>query len=289
MLACPTLEIAMKPHWLAALLLLLTLPLRTYAATWQEHPEWAKAFAETGTHGSLLVYDEQADTWHVLDAERAKRPYLPASTFKLFNALVALDTGAVKDEYEVIRWDGKVRSIGGKPFAEWNRDQSLASGMRYSTVWLYQELARRAGQARMQDWINRAGYGNRNIEGGIDQFWLSGSLRISAEQQIDFLRQLADDRLPFSPRAQEAVRRISITESQPRYVLHAKTGWGTQAAQNASNGQPADDIGWYVGWVEGQGRRWFFAMNIDIHRGEDGANRVPLTKQLLKQLGALTP
>ncbi|MFC5742414.1 class D beta-lactamase [Dyella tabacisoli] len=273
----------MKPHWLAALPLLLILPLRIHAAAWQEHPEWAKAFAEANTHGTLLVYDERADTWHVLDTERAKHPYLPASTFKLFNALVALDTAAVKDEYEVIRWDGKVRSIDGKPFAEWNRDQSLASGMRYSTVWLYQEVARRAGQERMQQWIDKAGYGNRDIGGGIDMFWLSGKLRISAEQQIDFLRRLADDKLPFSPRAQETVRRISITESMPAYVLHAKTGWGTHAAQNAAN----DDIGWYVGWVERDGRRWFFAMNLDLSATSDGAKRVPLTKELLRQLGAL--
>jgi hypothetical protein len=113
----------------------------------------------------------------------------------------------------VIRWDGKVRGLKDSPVAEWNRDNSLASGMRYSTVWFYQEVARRAGERRMQQWIDKAGYGNRDIGGGIDTFWLSGALRISAEQQIDFLRRLADDRLPFSPRAQEIVRRISITDA----------------------------------------------------------------------------
>jgi beta-lactamase class D len=274
----------MKPFaLLGSLLVLVFCSLQTQAAGWREHPEWKTAFERAGVAGTMLVYDEKADRWHVFDATRARYPYLPASTFKLFNALVALDTGAVKDEYEVIRWDGVVRGPTGAPMAEWNRDNSLASGMRYSTVWFYQEVARRAGQARMQAWIDKAGYGNRDIDGDIDTFWLSGPLRISAEQQVDFLRRLADDKLPFSLRAQETVRRISITEAQPRYVLHAKTGWGTKAAQNAAS----DDIGWYVGWVESGGRRWFFAMNMDIHDSDDGGKRVPLAKQLLSTLGAL--
>jgi beta-lactamase class D len=270
-------------RWLPLLALLgcLLAPPAT-AAPWIERPDWTAAFDRAGLQGTMLVYDEQADRWLVHDADRAKRRYLPASTFKLFNALVALDTGAVKDEYETVRWDGKIRRIGGQPMPEWNRDNSLASGMRYSTVWLYQEMARRAGQARMQQWIDRAGYGNRDTGGGIDRFWLGGALRISAVEQIAFLRRLADGGLPFSARAQEAVRRISITEAQPRYVLHAKTGWGTQAAADGRT-----DLGWYVGWVEARGRRWFFAMNIDLRDPADAGKRVVLAKELLRQARAL--
>ncbi|TPG11420.1 class D beta-lactamase [Rhodanobacter glycinis] len=270
-----------SPSWL--FFALIAFSSLGHSTSWRDHPQWQSSFARAGVKGTLLVYDEKADVWHVSDAARSRQAFLPASTFKLFNALVALDSGAVKDEFEVIRWDGKVRGLKDSPVAEWNRDNSLASGMRYSTVWFYQEVARRAGEQRMQQWIDKAGYGNRDISGGIDTFWLNGALRISAEQQIDFLRRLADDKLPFSPRAQEIVRRISITESAPAYVLHAKTGWGTQAAQNKTN----DDLGWYVGWVEHAGRRWFFAMNIDLPAPDDAAKRMPLTKQLLTQLGAL--
>ncbi|MFC4763231.1 class D beta-lactamase [Dyella koreensis] len=256
------------------------------AAPWQEHPEWRATFTKVGVPpGTMLVYDEKADAWHVLDAQRARHGYLPASTFKLFNALVALETGAVKDEYEVIRWDGKTRGPADSPITEWNRDNSLASGMRYSTLWFYQEVARRAGEQHMQAWIDKVGYGNRDISGGIDQFWLNGKLRISAEQQVDFLRRLADNKLPFSARAQETVRRISITESQPGYELHAKTGFGSDAAQNAAH----DGLGWYVGWVEHDGRRWFFALNVDLPKFSDAPKRVALAKQLLTQLGALPP
>ena len=87
------------------------------------------------------IYDEHGDRFHVFDRARAETPLLPASTFKVFNAMVALDSGAVKDEYEVIHWDGVKRQFDG-----WNRDHCLASAMKFSAVWFYQEMARRAGQ-----------------------------------------------------------------------------------------------------------------------------------------------
>jgi len=264
----------------------LVLATTVHADTWREHPDWGQTFAGAHVHGTFLVYEEAAKTMHVFDAARARHAYLPASTFKIFNAMVAIDTGAVADEFETVPWDGQVRSIGGKPMAEWNRPNSLASGMRYSTVWFYKEMARRAGQQRMQAWIDKADYGNHDISGGIDQFWLGGGLRISAEQQVTFLRRLADGTLPFSARAQEIARRITIFESAPGYELHAKTGWGTKAAQDNADPDKASDIGWYVGWVEHDGKRWFFAMNIDIRNPGDADKRVTLARQMLDGLGA---
>jgi len=249
------------------------------AVPWEIHPEWSKEFSDRAVAGSMLVYDEREDRYLVFDRARAQTRFTPASTFKVFNALVALETGAVKDEYEVIRWDGVKRSMDN-----WNRDQSLASAMKFSAVWFYQEMARRAGAARMQAWIDKVDYGNRDIGGGIDRFWLDGGkLRISALEQIGFLRRLADESLPFSPRAQEAVRRITIVDSAPDYILHAKTGWAVHAGADGRN-----DLGWIVGWVERDGRRWFFAMTMGMSRGDtDAAQRLPLARSILARSGAL--
>ncbi|HEY2395476.1 MAG TPA: class D beta-lactamase [Rudaea sp.] len=262
------------------MLLLVLLPLGAMAAgpNWQEHADWKAEFAGRQVPGTVLIYDEQADRYDVFDRARAQTPMLPASTFKVFNALVALETGAVKDEYEVIRWDGVKRQFDG-----WNRDHSLASAMKFSAVWFYQEMARRAGQERMQEWVDKAGYGNRDIGGGIDQFWLGGKIRISAAQQIEFLRRLAHGSLPFSERAQEAVRRITIVEAAPDYVMHGKTGW----APKGNNGRTTD-LGWYIGWIERGGRRWFHALNIDMPQGgDDAAKRQLIAKALLVRAGAL--
>jgi beta-lactamase class D len=265
-----------------ALVCLLMLPSLVLCAEpgWQEHPEWAKEFSERGVPGTALVYDERANTFHVFDRARAQTQFIPASTFKLFNAMVALDTGAVADEYEVIRWDGVKRFMD-----TWNRDHSLASGMKYSVVWFYQEMARRAGEQRMQAWIDKVGYGNRDIGGGIDLFWLEGKLRISAFEQIAFLRKLAHGELPFSARAQETVRRISILESAPDYILHGKTGWA-----GAADAKRKDALGWFVGWVERDGRRWFVALDIDMaHPDADAPKRAAIARALLTRVGALPP
>lgn len=265
-------------RWLLVSCLLVPWFAPAEAVEWQERPGWSKAFAGQGVSGTMLVLDERADRWLVFDRARAERRFIPASTFKVFNALASLDGGAVKDEYETIRWDGTKRA-----FDDWNRDQSLASAMKFSAVWFYQAMARRVGAERMQGWIERVGYGNRDIGGGIDRFWLDGALRISAVEQIGFLRRLAHGTLPFSSRAQEAVRRITLLESAPDYALHAKTGWAVRAGA-------ADDadLGWIVGWVERDGRRWFFALNVDMPGGaKDAAKRLPLARGLLVEAGAL--
>ncbi|HEX7769349.1 MAG TPA: class D beta-lactamase [Dokdonella sp.] len=260
------------------LLVLLLVPLlaRGQDGAWQEHPEWADAFSAHGVRGSIVVFDEAAGSWHVFDRARAQVPYIPASTFKLFNALVALETHAVADEHEVIRWDGVPRAVGA-----WNRDHSLASGMKHSVVWFYQAMARRIGPRSMQAWLDRVGYGNRDTGGGIDRFWLDGGLRISAVEQIRFLRKLASGTLPFRPEVQEAVRRIAIVEAAPGHVLHAKTGWGQVGPDQA-------DLGWYVGWLERDGRRWLFALTIDMPNARaDAPARIAVARDMLARIGAL--
>lgn len=256
------------------LLLCLSIPFAAHAADWQVRPDWSGLFEEAGVAGTVLVYAERDDAWFVHDAERARKPYSPASTFKLINALVALETGVVADEYEVLRWDGVERWLG-----IWNRDHSLASGMRHSVVWLNQDLARRIGQTRMDEWITRSEYGNADTGGGIDQFWLTGALRINAEQQISFLRKLADGTLAFRPQVQEAVRRIALMEDAPGHAIHAKTGWAVREEETP--------LGWYVGWVERGGARWFFALNIDMAGAEDAPKRLAITRRVLASLDAL--
>lgn len=245
---------------------------------WQEPESWSRIFSEAGVVGTAVVFDESAGNWLVHDPDRAERAYSPASTFKIFNAMVALDADAVADEYEVIRWDGRKRQ-----YPAWNRDHSLASGMRFSVVWFYQAMARRIGAERMQAALNKVNYGNRDIGDAIDLFWLDNSLRISAKGQIDFLRELADGSLPLSEMAQETVRRITIIEDAPGWILHAKTGWALDSAADKKT-----DLGWIVGWLEREDRRWFFAINFDMPTAADAQKRLQLAKQLLTEAGGLT-
>jgi len=239
----------------------------------QERSDFGQFFQAAGVEGTFILYDLNRDTYLVYQPDRADTPYLPASTFKIFNSLVALETGVIKDENEVIPWDGVDRGV-----PEWNQDLNMRSAIQYSAVWFYQELARHIGQERMQEYIDRVGYGNGNIGGSLDHFWLDGDLRISARQQVDFLRRLYNNDLPFSQRSLDIVKDILIVEQTPDYTLRAKAGWVVL---------PAYQLGWWVGYLEQNGDVYFFALNIDIVKPGDENARMSIASEILRYLGLL--
>ena len=151
------------------------------------------------------------------DVERAQKRFMPASTFKVPHALFALDAGAVRDEFQVIRWDGVKRDFDG-----WNQDQTLRSSMRHSTVWVYQQFAREIGEVREKEYLTRIQYGNADPSGGVDRFWLDGALRISAMEQVDFLRKLYRNELPFKVEHQRLVKDIMIVEAGRDWILRQR-------------------------------------------------------------------
>lgn len=235
-----------------------------------DHPEWRKYFEQAGVDGCLLVYDQNADQSHVYNAARCRTGFLPASTYKIFNSLVALETRVATNADFSLAWDGQVRSI-----PEWNRDHVLKTAIKYSVVWYYQELARRVGLERMRKYLELAEYGNGDLSAGIDQFWLRGGFRVTPEEQIRLLRRLRADELPFSIRSQEIVQTILIEEQTPRYTLRAKTGLISEAGH---------ELGWWVGYVEQSGDVLYFALNIQpagIAPSDFAASRKPIVRAIL--------
>ncbi len=240
---------------------------------WVQQPEFEQFFGEANVDGGIILYQLHQDTYLVYNSRRATNEYSPASTFKIMNSLIALETGVIKNEAEVIPWDGVDRSIRA-----WNADHNMRSAIRYSVLWFYQELARRTGKDRMQQYIELAGYGNRDTDGAMDQFWLTGDLRISPKGQVDFLARLYRNDLPFSRRSMDIVKDILFLEKTAAYTLYGKTGWS-----QASDPQ----IGWFVGWLESAGEVYFFATNIDIIEPQDNRARFDVTMRILGALGLL--
>lgn len=215
-----------------------------------ERPDWQAHFDAAGVSGAMVLQKDGAPEILVFDASRAATPYLPASTFKILNALIALETGAVSSPDEVFPYDGKPRAL-----PEWNADLTLRQAFALSCVPVYQDIARRIGPQRMAWYVAAAGYGNADIAGGIDHFWLDGALRISALQQIDFLRRLQHRQLPFRDAAVDAVLDMMIVEKTPRAILRAKTGLTARVTPG---------VGWYVGSVTRGPDVWYFALNLDV-------------------------
>lgn len=209
----------------------------------------------------------------VHDYKRAQKRYCPASTFKIFNSIVSLEAKAVNSINDTLKWDGEKRF-----YDKWNMDQTMRTAMRYSCVWFYQEMARRVGKEKMQQHLSNVGYGNDSIGGKVDEFWLDGSIQISAEEQVKFLKRLIDRDLPFRPGVMDSVERIMLLDSGDSWKMHAKTGWSVRLDKH---------VGWFVGYVLRDKQPYIFALNIDMVGMTDTPYRKDIVYDILKAEGII--
>tara|TARA_R100001039_G_C1838872_1_gene100410 strand:+ start:72 stop:965 length:894 start_codon:yes stop_codon:yes gene_type:complete len=230
----------------------------------------------SGYHGTMLIHDLNRGRYYASDKNSVAQQHIPASTFKILSSLVALQTGLVANAESVLPWDGVTRGR-----TETNADLTLRDAFRLSSVPHYQALVRAVGESGMQRALSDAAYGNQNINGGIDQFWLTGDLRISPLQQIDVLRRLYHNALPFSISAQNTVKEIMSIEVTDEYVLRAKTGLAVLDGDK--------NTGWWIGWVEHDNNVTLFATVLTATAPDSGfiPARLSITRDVLRELGVL--
>ncbi|MBI1936966.1 MAG: class D beta-lactamase [Ignavibacteriales bacterium] len=249
------------------ILLLIALPL--FAQT-DSTKEISKFFE--GRSGTFVLYDKGGEKYFRYNEARSAERFLPASTFKIPNSLIGLESGVIKDADFVIKWDSVKRWND-----EWNKDHTLKSAIQNSVVWYYQELARRVGREKMQKYLDDIGYGSCVIGEKIDFFWLDNSLKISADEEVEFLKRFYDYKLPFSKRSVDIVKEIMNEEIYPASRLKFKTG----------SGQKEDGtwLCWLVGYVEKNKNVYFFAFNIEGKSFEETSSaRNKISREVLKFL-----
>lgn len=208
----------------------------------------AKLFDDFGVKGTMVIESLDGKESFVYNEARAKTPLLPASTFKIPNTLIALEEGVV-NEKSLIVWDKVKRSIPA-----WNQDQTLESAFKTSCVWCYQKFARHIGLEKYDSYLKKMHYGNEKTGNDVERFWLDGELRISAEEQIAFLKKLYRNELPFRRSDIDLLKKMMIDEQEANYTVRAKTGWAVP--------KDAEHHGWYVGYVESSKGVYFFATNL---------------------------
>jgi beta-lactamase class D len=240
------------------------------AARIEERKSLKNIFDAAGVTGGAYVYDPQQNKFTVCDRRRMDTPLAPASTSKIIHSLVFLDTGALKDETETLKWDGVRRRVEA-----WNQDHDLRSALKTSAVWFYVEASKRVGRDRMQRAYDAADYGNRSTEGFGADYWNAGALRVTPRQQIEFLVRFYENRLPFATRSVEKVKEILVDERTGAYTISGKTGWSDAFTPQ---------VGWWIGYVETGGKVYFFAVEIDIKKDTDAARRKEIAKMVLRSL-----
>lgn len=239
-------------------------------ATAEDRPI-ARIFDQHGVNGAIVISALHSGKTFMHNDARAKKRFTAASTFKILNTLVSLEEKAVSGKDDIFKWNGHVYSI-----PDWNHDQTLESAFKASCVWCYQELARKVGAGKYRAYLRKIGYGELHEPFKTTTFWLDGSLKISAVEQIDILKKIYKRSLPFSAASYDTLRQVMLVEQTPDFSLRAKTGLA---------GDTKPQVGWYVGYVETAADVWFFALNMEIHAAKDIPLRLTLTREVLRSKG----
>lgn len=240
-------------------------------------PNFQPFFEEYGVEGCFLLYDLKNDVYQIYNSTRCEQGFLPASTFKIPNALIGLETGVITGDSMVIPWDGQTRSV-----EEWNRDHTLASAIQYSAVPYFQEVARRIGPERMKEYVDDCDYGRMDIsKETIDRFWLWGDSRITPWEQMNFLLNFYTYKLPFSHEHIDLVKKLIILKQTDKWTFYGKTGMTVQDNKN---------IGWLVGYLEEGGKTWLYVCNVESGQ-ENSAKfreaRRGITEKVFRSVGLM--
>lgn len=234
--------------------------------------DFKRHFDKFGVDGCFVLYNQSDNEYIRYNSNLCDSGYIPASTFKIPHALIALEEKVINDTDEIIKWNGHEW-----PHKVWNQDQTLKTSMKYSCIWVYFGFAEKIGIDKYYDYVNKFDYGNKNLTGPPTRFWLAGQFRISANQQIDFLKRFYNYDLPATKKSIDVVKDIIMLEQTDNYRLSGKTGGGRLS--------DSDDIMWLVGYVEKDNKPYFYALN---YRTDDwdktNKGRYEITKDILREL-----
>lgn len=242
----------------------------------------SEPFEQCGIDGSITVYDYNAKQWISSDIDDSAYPTLPASTFKIINTLIALETDVIADENEIIQWPGATDTVkyGYRPNIY--HDMNMKEAFRTSAGWAYVELAKKIGKADYKKYLSESRYGNVDLSIDDPDFWNFGNFAISPANQIKILIGVYEETLPFKKASFKILKEMMIVEQTENFTLRAKTGWTRDGGK---------DTGWWVGYVEKKDNVYFFATRLIKDRAVPskrfGKCRKEITRTILKQMKVL--
>lgn len=223
-------------------------------------------------NGSFVLYDTAKDTWQIYNEAQAVRRSSPLSTYKIYSALLALESGVITPSQSYLPWDGQERQ-----YPAWNAGQTLDTAMEHSATWYFQALDQKAGHGAIRDFIQKIGYGNQNIGKNTATYWGDSTLKISPVEQVELLRKFYYNEFGFSPENIDAVKK-SICLSVTDYgTIYGKTGTAEENGKNIA--------GWFIGYLETEGNVYFFAADIQNETQASGSVAAELTFSALASMG----
>lgn len=242
-----------------------------------EYPPFQTILDSMELMGTILIYDANSTTYYSNDFNWSNKGFLPASTFKIANGLIALETGVVPHDSLVFKWDGTDRYLDA-----WEQDLPFSQAFKLSCVPCFQEIARNIGVDRMNKYIQKLQYGQIIVDTtNLDNFWLRGQAQISPMQQVHFLERLFSNQLPLKSRTVRIMKEVMLLREVGPLQLFGKTGWSITEVNN----------GWFVGYLteKSKDEPIYFAANVQPKEFFDmsnfGKSRYEAVYQSLGKLG----
>lgn len=221
----------------------------------------------TNLRGCFLLFDVKANKLIMEEGESCYEKYPAASTFKVPLAVMAFDSGVLKNEEQILKWDGKKRWLD-----HWNKDQNARTWMQYSVVWFSQELTPMIGEKKLKKYLQDFKYGNEEISDIRNSWLLSPSLKkpsliISSYEQLEFMKKLWSGTLPVTKRSMDLTKEIMALESSPKgFKLSGKTG------SNFMDAEKKIQIGWFISHLQKGDQEYIAVTNITDIMPYDGTS-----------------
>jgi beta-lactamase class D len=236
--------------------------------------------------GAFVLQDCASGEETVFAAETADTAFGPCSTFKIWNSLIGLEEGILTEpDAPFWSWDGEERS-----FAAWNSDQTWRSAFQASCVPAFQELARKIGADRMQSWLEKLDYGNKDQCGRPDAFWLpragQKTIMITPREQARMVCRMIGGQLPVKAESVARLTEVMKLVETERGTLYGKTGSGLRERPDGPKSEVDFDMGWLVGFVESGGKKYAYACLV-LGDGLTGKDARRVTEAVLGSAGLL--
>ena len=222
--------------------------------------------------GSFVLYDQSADKWNIYNMEHASTRVSPNSTYKIYDALLGLESGIITPEHSTFTWNGEPC-----PFDSWESDQDLTSAMHNSVNWYFQAIDSQAGFQSVKTFLQTINYGNQNTGTNLNLYWTDFSLKISPIEQVELLQNFYQNNFHFDRKNIQAVKNALLLSTTSSGSLYGKTGTGRV------NGK--DVNGWFVGYIESDNNTYYFATNIQAPSNATGSQATEITEAILSDFG----
>ena len=222
--------------------------------------------------GSFVLYDQATDKWNIYNIDNASTRIPPNSTYKIYDALLGLESGIITPKHSTFTWNGEPC-----PFESWESDQDLTSAMHNSVNWYFQAIDSQAGFQSVKTFLQTINYGNQNTGTNLNLYWTDFSLKISPIEQVELLQNFYQNNFHFDRKNIQAVKNALLLSTTSSGSLYGKTGTGRV------NGK--DVNGWFVGYIESDNNTYYFATNIQAPSNATGSQATEITEAILSDFG----